>query len=126
MKKISVLAIVLFTLFISCKKDTPFDPAKQAVIDDGLIQTYIKANNIPAIKDASGLYYQVITPGTGPYPNILSTVNVNYSGKLLDGTVFQTGNITAQLGTLIQGWQIGIPYINKGGRILLIIPSALC
>ncbi len=80
---------------------------------------------MPGIKDASGLYYQVITPGTGPYPNILSTVNVNYSGKLLDGTVFQTGNITAQLGTLIQGWQIGIPYINKGGRILLIIPSAL-
>ena len=123
--KLTTLAIVLITLFISCKKDTPFDAAKQAIIDDGLIQTYIKANNITAIKDPSGLYYQVITPGTGSYPTVLSTVNVNYSGKLLDGTVFDSGNITSALQSLIQGWQIGIPHINKGGRILLIIPSSL-
>ena len=125
MKKFFALAIVLFALFTSCKKDTPFDAAKQAVIDDGLIQAYIKTNNSTAIKDASGLYYQVITPGTGAYPTAVSIVNVNYSGKLLDGTLFDSGNITYALQSLIKGWQIGIPHINKGGRILLIIPSAL-
>ncbi len=125
MKKLLVSFISLFALFTSCKKDTPFDAAKQAIIDDGLIQNYIKTNNITAIKDASGLYYQVITAGTGAYPTINSTVNVNYTGKLLDGTVFDSGNINYALQNLIKGWQIGIPYINKGGRILLIIPSAL-
>jgi FKBP-type peptidyl-prolyl cis-trans isomerase FkpA len=121
--------ILMFALFIgafsSCKKDS-FDPAKQAATDDGAIQAYIKANNITATKDPSGIYYQVITPGTGSYPNINSLITGSYSGKLLNGTVFDSGPISnAALSGFIQGWQIGIPHINTGGRILLLIPSAL-
>jgi FKBP-type peptidyl-prolyl cis-trans isomerase FkpA len=121
--------ILLLTLFIgafsSCKKDS-FDPAKQAVTDDAAIQAYIKTNNITATKDPSGLYYQVITPGTGGYPTVNSLITVAYTGKLLNGTVFDSGNIpSSPLSGFIQGWKIGIPYINTGGRILLLVPSAL-
>ena len=121
-----LLLIALFMICLSaCKKDS-FDAAKQAATDDALIQAYIKTNNITATKDASGLYYQVVTPGTGAYPTASSTVNVNYQGKLLNGSVFApSANLSSPLSNLIQGWQIGIPHINKGGRILLLIPSAL-
>jgi FKBP-type peptidyl-prolyl cis-trans isomerase FkpA len=47
---------------------------------------------------------------------------------LLDGRVFdqQTNAIKpAGLGTLIAGWQIGLPLIQKGGEIKLIVPSSL-
>ena len=109
----------------SCKKDS-FDAVKQAIIDDNSIKTYITANNITAIKDPSGLYYQVLTPGKGSYPAVNSTVTVNYSGKLLNGSVFApTANLSSPLSALIKGWQTGIPFINPGGRILLIVPSAL-
>ncbi|WP_299290714.1 FKBP-type peptidyl-prolyl cis-trans isomerase [uncultured Mucilaginibacter sp.] len=104
------------------------DPAVQAKIDDDKIQAYLKANpSITATKDASGLYYQVITAGTGVNPTTKSTITVAYTGKYLDGTSFQTAsNFTSVLGAgLIQGWQIGIPFVKTGGRILLIIPSAL-
>jgi FKBP-type peptidyl-prolyl cis-trans isomerase FkpA len=122
--------ILLLTLFIatlsSCKKDAPFDPVKQAATDDAAIQAYIKANNITATKDTSGLYYQVIAAGTGVYPTINSLVTINYSGKLLNGTVFGSGAITNNpLSGFIDGWKIGIPHINTGGRLLLLIPSAL-
>jgi FKBP-type peptidyl-prolyl cis-trans isomerase FkpA len=121
--------ILLLTLFIavlsSCSKES-FDPAKQAAKDDAAIQSYIKANNITATKDPSGLYYAVINPGTGAYPTVNSLITVNYSGKLLNGNVFDSGAMSSQpLLGLVKGWQIGLPHINTGGRILLLIPSAL-
>ena len=127
MKRYILLLFLFIAAFSSCKKDTPFDPVKQAAADDAAIQAYIKANNITAMKDSSsGLYYQVITPGTGAYPTIGSSISGQYTGKLLNGTVFDSGSIPNDpLTGFIAGWQIGIPHINTGGRILLLIPSAL-
>jgi FKBP-type peptidyl-prolyl cis-trans isomerase FkpA len=126
MKKYIPLFCLLILTFSACKKDS-FDPAKQAIADDGEIQAYLTTNNITgATKDASGVYYKVITPGTGSYPTITSTITVNSTGKQLDGTLFDTENgLITPLTNVIQGWQIGVPHINTGGRILLIIPSAL-
>jgi FKBP-type peptidyl-prolyl cis-trans isomerase FkpA len=124
MKK-NLLLLLLIIAVSSCKKDA-FNPAKQAATDDSLIQAYISTNKINATKDPSGLYYSIITPGTGAYPTVNSTVSVDYTGKLLDGSVFAPPDHTLNsLGSFIQGWQIGVPHINSGGRILLIIPSAL-
>ncbi len=131
MKK-SFLILAFFALiFSACKKSsttTPtFDPAVQAKIDDDKIQAYLKANpSITATKDPSGLYYQVLSPGNGVNPTVASTVRVAYTGKLLDGTQFDSSaNFSSPLKNLIKGWQIGIPFIKPDGRILLIIPSAL-
>ena len=117
---------MLVLLGTACKKDDSDKyAAEQAAVDDAAIQAYIKANGITTVKDPSGLYYQVITPGTGAYPTSSSTVNVNYIGKFLDGTTFDSGNYNNSLSGVIQGWQIGVPKVNTGGRILLLIPSAL-
>ena len=130
MKRILLLSGLLIILFSACKKQT-FNDTRQATIDDLKIQAYIKANNISVTKDASGLYYQIITTNPGPHPTATDTVQVSYTGKLLNGTVFdaQTADVLGLPG-LIKGWQIGIPmigadHINKAARIRLIIPSAL-
>ncbi|RYE17396.1 MAG: peptidylprolyl isomerase [Sphingobacteriaceae bacterium] len=127
MKKYLLYFAVFTMLFSACKKTESFDAAKQAAEDDVKIQAYLKANSsINATKDASGLYYQVITAGSGINPTVNSTVRVAYTGKLLDGTQFETNpNISFPLSGVIQGWQIGIPFVKSGGRILLIIPSGL-
>jgi len=134
MKKLFIFLSILSIIFSGCAKDesVPFDAAAQAATDDALIQTYIKANNITAVKDPSGLYYQILTPGTGAYPTATSTISVNYSGKLLNGTTFDSGTLnnqplspTANSNGLIPGWIVGIPKINTGGRILLLVPSGL-
>jgi FKBP-type peptidyl-prolyl cis-trans isomerase FkpA len=128
MKRYLLILILFTTAFSGCsKKDsTPFDPVKQAATDDAAIQAYIKANNITATKDPSGVYYQVLIPGNGPYPNVNSTITVNYTGKLLNGTVFDTETaFVTLLSAVIKGWQYGVPHINTSGRILLLIPSGL-
>ena len=126
MKKYLLLFTITIIALSSCKKDS-FSPSAQAAADDASIQAYIKANNITgAVKDPSGLYYAVTTPGTGAYPNSNSTVTVNSTGKLLNGNVFDTeSGLVVPLSDVIKGWQIGMTHINTGGRIILLIPSAL-
>jgi len=127
-KYIALLAFLIIGLASCSKTSTPFDPAKQAAADDATIKAYIAANNLDSVKKdtASGLYYKIITPGTGAYPTATSTVNVNYKGTLTNGSVFAPEAATQGLLTgYIPGWQVGVPHINTGGTILLLIPSAL-
>jgi len=109
----------------SCTKTT----VNQPELDDQLIQGYLFANNINATKTPSGLYYIMTVEGTGVSPTLSSTVEVKYTGYLLDDTVFDqtaTGKtFTSSLSGLITGWQIGIPLMKKGGKATLFIPSAL-
>ncbi len=131
MKKIMWICGLLIVGLTACTKNSDDDansvtPAQQAVIDDNAIQAYIKANNITATKDESGVYYSVITPGTGAYPTATSTVNVNYKGQLINGSQFDSGNFSTVVnGNVIAGWKVGLTKINKRGRLLLLIPSAL-
>jgi len=124
MRKYFLLLLSLFIAFSSCKKD--FNATSEAATENTLILNYLANNQITATKDPSGLYYEIINPGTGPSPTASSTITVTYTGSLLNGAVFApTANLTAQLSTLIKGWQIGIPHIAAGGSILLLVPSAL-
>jgi FKBP-type peptidyl-prolyl cis-trans isomerase FkpA len=129
MKKYLLLFSLLMVSLFSCRKTvTPtFDAAAQAAADDAIIQTYIKANSITAVKDPSGLYYQIIKPGTGAHPNDASNITVGYTCTLTDGTAVETRSSSyfAPLGGLIQGWRIGLNLIGTGGNMILIIPSAL-
>ena len=75
-----------------------------------------------------GVYYKILKEGTGEKVNINDTLVVYYKGQLLSGKIFdQTGDkpATFPLKRLIKGWQIGLPFCRKGGKIRLIIPSTL-
>lgn len=114
-------------MLASCTNEAPFDAAKQARLDDSTIRVYLAAHpDIKTVKDTSGLYYQVINEGKGTNPTAESTVTVNYAGKLLNGSTFDSGKgFSSPLAALIPGWQVGIPHVKPGGRLLLIIPSAM-
>ena len=124
MKNLLGLCLLALIGLSSCSKSS--NVGDQAKVDDQLIQAYIQANHIAAVKDSSGLYYQIENAGTGTTPTLQSKVTVTYTGKLLDGTVFDSEtNVSFLLNSVVQGWQIGLPKIRSGGSILLLIPSAL-
>lgn len=113
--------------------------------DSALINDYLETENIEAEEHESGLMYQVVEKGNGPIPQAGQQVSVNYTGRLLDGTIFDTSYpdiakeegifneqrsyapYTFQLGrgAVIRGWDIGIGLINEGTKAKLFIPSKL-
>lgn len=125
------MAAVMLIAGTGCgKKDTTTNcTAVDPTTEDARLQAYAAAQGITATKQPStGIYYQIINAGTGVIPTVNSRVSVQYTGKTLDGTTFdsnQTPNgYTEYLSNLIAGWQYGVPLIRVGGTIKLIIPSA--
>lgn len=107
-----------------------FNETHQWETDERLINKFIAANNLQVAKDPSRVRYTVSAPGTGTDAiNENSTITTNYTGRLLDGTVFDsnvTGTFSTQLKSLVKGWILTLPgKVTKGGKIRIIIPSDL-
>lgn len=82
------------------------------------------------ITTPSGLQYMVLRQGNGARPLPTSRVRVNYEGKLLDGTVFDSSyqrGVPAEFGLdkVIAGWTEGLALMPVGGKYRFWIPSSL-
>lgn len=108
------------------------------------IKKYIADHNLKVEKTASGLMYVITNPGTGDKPAVGDTAVVNYTGKQVNGKVFDTSvkevatkeklpvdpmrqfapiRIPVGQAKVIQGWDEGLQLLNKGAKAIFIIPS---
>lgn len=117
----------------------------QIAADGETIDQYLADNNVDAQTTESGLRYVITKEGAGEAAASGKTVSVHYTGRLLDGTIFDTSNeATAKendlynpqrpyeplefvlgQGQVIPGWDEGISLLKKGAVATLYIPSSL-
>ena len=96
------------------------------------MQQYFALNNVTATPTASGLYYVMTAEGNGEMPKKGDNVKVHYTGKLLDGKVFDSSiergepiEVPIGMGYVIPGWDEGIMMMSKGEKGVLYIPYYL-
>lgn len=82
------------------------------------------------VETPSGLKYMVKKEGAGAKPGPEDVVKVHYTGKLVDGTVFdssvQRGEpISFPLNQVIAGWTEGLQYMQEGATYVFYIPTDL-
>ena len=78
----------------------------------------------------SGLQYQIVQTGQGKKPTVTSKVSVNYEGRLLDGTVFDSSiargqPVDFQVSQVISGWTEGLQLMQEGSKYRFFIPAKL-
>jgi FKBP-type peptidyl-prolyl cis-trans isomerase FklB len=79
----------------------------------------------------SGVQIETVTPGTGESPKATDNVKVHYTGKLIDGKVFDSSRgadgsgepVTLPLSRVIPGWTEGIQQMKVGEKAILTIPQ---
>lgn len=118
------------------KKYNEEKAAKQTVIDDKILKEYFEKNNLKPMKTASGLYYTISAPGAGENVKSGQKINVNYTGKFMDGKKFDSNTdpdfkhvqpftLNVGTGSVIKGWDEGLQLLKIGSKATFYIPSAL-
>lgn len=119
----------LLLKYIDNMKQTFPEETKNAEME---LQQYLKDNNITVSPTETGLYYQKTKDGNGERPQVGTMIKVHYTGKLLDGTVFDSSvdrkepiQFVLGIGQVIPGWDEGLQLMSKGEKGVLYIPYYL-
>jgi FKBP-type peptidyl-prolyl cis-trans isomerase len=96
--------------------------------NDAFLAAHAKQTGVTVLP--SGLHYRVIKAGTGKKPETPSAVvKVNYTGKFIDGTTFDTseghGPAEFPLDGVIKGWTEGLQHMQVGEKAEFVIPYNL-
>jgi len=115
--------------FVACSKkkcDYKDDGLVAPATEQQAVKHYLDSLGITATLHPRGFYYKINNAGSGATPGGCSQITVGYTGQLTNGTVFdQQDSFATELSNLIDGWQIGVPLIQKSGSISLYVPPSL-
>ena len=99
--------------------------------DKKLINDYAMANKLKVKRSESGMSYLVTKLGKGEKAKEKNAVTVSYEGIFLNGKTFdstkdkQPFTFTIGEGKVIEGWEEGLTYFNKGSEGYIFVPSKM-
>lgn len=106
--------------------------AKMGEVNEKAGKAFLEENGkrVEVSTTASGLQYEVLEEGSGKQPTAQDQVTVHYTGKLIDGTVFDSSVERGQPATfgvtqVIPGWVEALQMMKEGAKWRLFIPSNL-
>lgn len=127
----SFAAVLICVLLSSCLKAPKCEYDACAYVAPSAevqaLQNYITTNSIVATQHCSGVFYSIVTQGSGKAPEACSNILVRYKGMLTNGTVFDQSStgVYFSLGNLIPAWRNVLPYLKTGGKMMIYVPPYL-
>lgn len=123
---------IIQTFFEELQKSQEEQAQKLAEINKNAGDEFLKKNGKrdTVYTTSSGLQYEILQEGNGAHPQSTDKVEVHYTGKLIDGTVFDSSverGIPATFGVtqVIPGWVEALQLMKEGSKWRLFIPSNL-
>ena len=103
------------------------DPAGPQAIEDAPFAASLQIDLAAMTRTATGLYYEEIAPGSGDSVAAGQTATVAYTGWLIDGRIFDSGEFSFRLGAgqVVAGFDEGVTGMRPGGIRRIIVPPAL-
>ncbi len=118
--------------FTALEKKQQEAAAAASKVNEEAGKKYLEENGkrVEVKTTASGLQYEVLTEGKGQRPTAADEVTVHYTGRLIDGTVFDSSVERGEPATfgvtqVIPGWVEALQMMNEGSKWRLFIPSNL-
>jgi len=146
----TILLLILSAFIYSCETQLPFaqqyNEEQNLARERPIIATFLETapyDSLYRIHDPQGVVVIVQEEGTGAIPKPGTVVYINYVGKLLDGTVFDTNirsvaeehglhtedrvyapfDFPLDQGRAIRGFSMGFKHLRSGSKAVLIVPS---
>jgi FKBP-type peptidyl-prolyl cis-trans isomerase len=104
------------------------DPASQEQMEENQIIEYAADHNLEAIRTRSGVYIASHIVGSGDSVSWGDRIKVHYKGYFLNGEEFDSSfkrgkPLEFRVGTMVAGWNEALPFLNRGSKATLLIPS---
>lgn len=136
MKFLAVIIIAIAFLASGCLKNNDTPACTPLTItapsnEVAALKTYLDTNHINVQQDSRGFFYKIDSSAStaAGHPTACSDVSVTYTGKFLNGQVFdQSGEntpVSFNLSGVIAGWQEAIPLMKTNSTMVLYLPPSL-
>lgn len=124
MKTKTGLLLAVILLLSACKQDNWIDWKLQ---NEMWLTQNARKENVNLSPSGSGLQYTILYEGN-PYdakPSQSATVAIDYTGKLINGVVFEEGSATLSVANLVEGFREGLSFMHVSGDAVFYIPADL-
>lgn len=124
----AVVAAIFVSSAPSMAEEAPVAETEYQLAQKQFVDDYAKQDGV--IKRPSGLLIKVLSSARGPVPVDTDVVSAHYTGKLIDGTVFDSSvergvPFEFPVGRVIVGWQEAMQLMQLGSKWELVIPADL-
>lgn len=99
-------------------------------MEENLLKQYADSNDLSVTRTSKGVYYQIHKKGKGATGKYGTALCAHYTGKLLNGKVFDSSYergapLKFRIGEMIPGWNEVLQQVPNGSKLTLLIPSHL-
>jgi FKBP-type peptidyl-prolyl cis-trans isomerase len=130
MVEMNVKIVSILTADEVQKREADQDPDTE---EEMLIEHYIGRNKMDVKPDSLGVFYSLMTEGSGKKPVTGDTVRIHYRGSLMSGQIIDDSHrlkepfmfIFGQEGQILPGLQAALWHMKAGGKAKIILPSRL-